>query len=888
MGKTFSEKHPQASSSKNRKLKKITTADKFDYKYGETVDALGVPVAAPSEAEAETAGREQHTPSPLEGRSRLVKVGDDHDDDAMVGDGEDAGVIEEEPSLSRKRWKKTMATLKGMFTIRGVVEEEERDDVEGMVNVSSRKMRYTDLDENEDDGDVDAEDGEKMESADHAAGLPAYAYDEDEDQRVGPDVSPICMTEWVMPGEGPHGIVNVLLASQSIQTVRRAIREMHHIAANEDQLKKELYEIRKELRSANLRFESNEWLRSLIIVGHDEYENLFNHLDSRLEYLSSTRSIVGIHDRFVAASSEIRSARTLVAEARMVQSNLIVLSRVLGLSQMRSKNMEVSSEVQECVAMWKSISGSARDQGKLYVVCGKGGAFLHVKRLSGRLEGLRRTLLTAIIATVRAELPRLLLVGEDNLLQVMSVGSAVDDLPSHVLCHCFGPVRRLLTSGIRGARLITGVEDNNGERVMFDESVALNPTGSTTTELNEISKELHRTLRAKTLRCYTAQRQAAMFARRGVFGRRGDKNKDNGNDQDHHAVGGYHEDEGLDTDTSSSHMAIDRRSSRENYASMRRAVLRARDARDITKVARNLSNASTDRIPMTTAPSVVSVASLTGEASWQKAVAHAQAVEGYQRAQEEELKDEERRQSKRSQRRSRFRSHDDGMEDGVVTAETSAATTTSTPETSSGSLATTSTAVTASSSDLHAHETYPGQVILVTEHIQWCDLISAALAPIAPDRPRDPLAVPDLIGAATEQLEAVAGVARSGAKQGQEAQTVALVADANAAIEADPYGEAARKKGVATTEERPPPIHARMRPRLAAVQSALLARSHLLAIYASLLVHYRDVLTEMHGEEVDSPFDVRWLQRMRYAMDGSDVVVRVADTQLPYGFAYQG
>ena len=57
---------------------------------------------------------------------------------------------------------------------------------------------------------------------------------------------------------------------------------------------------------------------------------------------------------------------------------------------------------------------------------------------------------------------------------------------------------------------------------------------------------------------------------------------------------------------------------------------------------------------------------------------------------------------------------------------------------------------------------------------------------------------------------------------------------------------------------------------------------------ASPLLSARDVVSQLHKDQVQTPDDFNWISQLRYYMEDGRVVVRMITTDVPYGYEYLG
>lgn len=87
----------------------------------------------------------------------------------------------------------------------------------------------------------------------------------------------------------------------------------------------------------------------------------------------------------------------------------------------------------------------------------------------------------------------------------------------------------------------------------------------------------------------------------------------------------------------------------------------------------------------------------------------------------------------------------------------------------------------------------------------------------------------------------------------------------------------------------PPPKHAHLTAHLTAIIVQFLPcyACHPPTI-ASPLLSARDVVSQLHKDQVQTPDDFNWISQLRYYMEDGRVVVRMITTDVPYGYEYLG
>ena len=56
----------------------------------------------------------------------------------------------------------------------------------------------------------------------------------------------------------------------------------------------------------------------------------------------------------------------------------------------------------------------------------------------------------------------------------------------------------------------------------------------------------------------------------------------------------------------------------------------------------------------------------------------------------------------------------------------------------------------------------------------------------------------------------------------------------------------------------------------------------------SPLLSARDVVSQLHKDQVQTPDDFNWISQLRYYMEDGRVIVRMITTDVPYGYEYLG
>lgn len=87
----------------------------------------------------------------------------------------------------------------------------------------------------------------------------------------------------------------------------------------------------------------------------------------------------------------------------------------------------------------------------------------------------------------------------------------------------------------------------------------------------------------------------------------------------------------------------------------------------------------------------------------------------------------------------------------------------------------------------------------------------------------------------------------------------------------------------------PPPKHAHLTAHLTPIIVQFLpCRACHPPTIASPLLSARDVVSQLHKDQVQTPDDFNWISQLRYYMEDGRVVVRMITTDVPYGYEYLG
>lgn len=300
-------------------------------------------------------------------------------------------------------------------------------------------------------------------------------------------------------GESRRSVVAVLMACSRDFTVRRVVHDMYKMATREGELLDELSAITEEWTALKLVFRRSEELKFDIVHNIVELSPMMKGIARRFEALAMSPYISGVQERYGRLERQFQAVRYVMEEVEGFQGELLSLSRVLMVPEIKARFGDSSSEIAECVTQWRNMVQMAREHPDISHCCAVNGALGRVGVLAKRVSQIKAFTMGLLVQLVRADFPRLLFVDDANLLEAVSVGPYVSRLKMDILMQCFGCIQALESdsSGIK----VGGVLDSAGQHITFEEPVVLSPTGTVATELKSVEQELSRTLKALITEC---------------------------------------------------------------------------------------------------------------------------------------------------------------------------------------------------------------------------------------------------------------------------------------------------------------------------------------------------------------------------------------------------